>query len=284
MDIVVIKPSEFYRRKGGSSERELETKYNQLFQQYNCFSDNAVVIIQANPVPQRHGHGHGSRKAVSASSAGAQQHKREPKTVRRYIMGILNVINADNYSKLMLKAKMYITRENLKEIFQEILEKCASQIFYLHVYSMLIRDLMASLSDAERDIALETIDGFANRFANEYGYILSVPKTNDSYHDFCMVQKQKMTIAARNQMILEFMTKTDFVKAIEAREYVRKIEREFFEQIYKNVDTADVLLQCMLEAARRGFRGEFDLASLSKIETGQKIRFMIRDLIDMCIQ
>ena len=37
------------------------------------------------------------------------------------MLGILNVMNTENYKKMLLKIKIYITTDNIKEIFEEII-------------------------------------------------------------------------------------------------------------------------------------------------------------------
>ena len=265
-DIAIVKPSDFYKRKGVLIDTDIQERYKKLFQDYNCFSDNAIIVIQPNhkPLPPRK---HSSNK-------------KEPKSIKRFMMGLLNVINLNNYHKLLLKTKMYINHENTKEIFQEILEKCASQVFYMHIYVALMRDLMNSFNDSERETALQVIGLFAEEFMKE-GYVLKQPSgSHDSYHDFCMVQKQKMNILARNMMVLEFLTKTDYLKNVEVASYVTLIRDEFFKQVSINMEAADVLLQAMIEISRHGLpcaaKEEF-----ANLQVNSKLKFLIADFIEI---
>lgn len=269
-DIVIVKPNDFYKRKGVAIDKEIQERYKKLFQDYNCFSDNAIIVIQPNnkPLPPRK-HAHRSHD------------RKEPKTTKRFMMGLLNVINVDNYHKLLLKAKMHINSENTKEMFGEILEKCSSQVFYIHIYTALMRDLMNSASDAERETALQVIRDFADEFLNE-GYVLKPPAggAQDSYHNFCMAQKQKMNILSKNTMMLEFLTKTEYLQAITLQAYLELIKREFFRQINTNVEAADVLLQAMIEIARYGAACA-TAEDFFGLQVNSKLRFLISDLLEI---
>lgn len=265
-DIAIVKPNDFYKRKGVVIDKDIQERYKKLFQDYNCFSDNAIIVIQPNhkPLPPR--------KHAS--------HRKEPKTIKRFMMGLLNVINIDNYQKLLLKTKMYINHENTKEIFEEILEKCSSQVFYMHIYFSLMRDLMNSFNESEREIALQVILSFADEFMKD-GYVLKMPTgSHDSYHDFCMVQKQKMNILSRNMMMLEFMTKTDYLKSVDTASYADMIKQEFFKQLPINTEAADVLLQSMIEMARHGLVSACK-EEYASIQVNSKLKFLIADLIDI---
>lgn len=270
-DIVVVKPNDFYKRKGVTIDKDIQERYKKLFQDYNCFSDNAIIVIQPNhkPLPPR-----------KHAQPNRLHDRKEPKTTKRFMMGLLNVINVENYHKLLLKAKMYINRDNAKEIFGEILEKCSSQVFYIHIYIALMRDLMNSFNESERETAIDVVRQFATEYLQE-GYVLKqATKQGDSYHNFCMLQKQKMNILSKNTMMLEFMTKTDYLKNIDLASYLALIKSAFFVQIQTNTEAADVLLQAMIEIARYGVccaKSE-EFASL---QVNSKLKFLITDLVEI---
>ena len=264
MEIQTVKPVEFYKRKGIAIDNAVEEKYKSFFLLYNCFSDNAVVVIQPSTI---------FKPFIKRTLV-----KKENKTVKRHMLGILNVINTENYRKLLLKTKIFITSDNIKEIFTEILEKCTFQIFYLQIYTNLMKDLMNSFSDYEKNIALSVINDFAEKFLNNE-YILTMPQSADAYHDFCTVQKNKMIIMAKNAILIEYMKNTDFIKVIDMVSYSTKIYEAFIDNISTNVEIADLLLHLMIELAKAG--AVFDKHPIECLKTSKKIKFLIEDLLKL---
>jgi hypothetical protein len=196
--------------------------------------------------------------------------------VKRMILGILNVINDNNYKKMVVKTKIMITQENIKEIITEILDKCVYQIFYLSIYSSLIKDLMNSFSEAEKLISQTCINNFFSIFLNQ-GYILEHPKSADVYHDFCIVQKNKMKILSKNLMLLDFLQTTKYINVITLANYSTLIYDAFMIEIKTDIDKADVLLQILFEMSKRNII--FDVEGMKAIKTSPKLQFMLDDII-----
>lgn len=266
MEIQIVKPTEFHKRKSlVEIPGDIKEKYTKLFQQYNCFSDNAVIVIQPS---------------VTFKQVAKKSHpsilRKEPKTVKKHMLGILNVINDDNYRKMLLKTKIYINKDNIKEIFEEILDKCCYQIFYIHVYMSLIRDLMISFSEKEHTVAVSVVNEFILKFVSS-GYLLEINKTEDSYHDFCILQKKKMSITAKNLMLIHLLETTDFVKVTTFKSYSDMIYSAFLSNIHINPEIADVLLQMLIELAKKGIM--FNCSIMTQINSNQKLKFMIDDLM-----
>lgn len=260
-DIIIISQTDFYKKK--KLEESIYTeKYKELFKQYNCFSDNAVVIVQTQQVVV---------KTYRKSNI-----KKENKSIKRIMLGILNVINDDNYKKMLFRTKILITPENLKDIITEILDKCVFQIFYLSIYSAFIKDLVNSFTDNDKQNALSIINEFIHNFLND-GYILIIHKSENSYHDFCMMQKHKTEILSKNMMLLEFLTTTNYLTNLTIDSYSNKIFKAFLEYVNVNNEIADVLIQMMLEISKKGYT--FDKNILKNIKTIQKLQFVINDLI-----
>lgn len=260
-DIIIISHSDFYKKKK-SEESIYAEKYRDLFQKYNCFSDNAVVIVQT--------------QQVVVKTYRKTNIKKENKSIKRIMLGILNVINEDNYNKMLFRTKILITSDNLKDILVEILDKCVCQIFYLSIYSAFIKDLIACLSDIDKQNAINIINEFIDKFVNN-GYILTIYKSDNTYNDFCMMQKHKTEILSKNMMLLEFLTTTNYLVNVTIESYSDKIFKIFLEHVNVNNEIADVLVQIMLEISKKGY--VFDKNILKKIKTINKLQFVINDLI-----
>lgn len=260
-DVIYFKPADFFAHKHVQIEDAILKKYKAFFEQYNCFSEQAVVLIQNTPAPKH------AKKYPSTI-------KRENKTIKRTILGILNVINADNYKKMLVKTKILINTENITEIFTEILNKCVYQIFYFSVYFMFIQDLLNSLSDNERNTAKAIIRKFVEDFIDD-GYIIEQTKTEDAYHDFCMLQKNKLAILSKNQMTIQFVNHMDFLQDINLQEFSNKIFNILVDTISVNNEYADVLLNLMLELKKYY---TFDMSIFKNIKTTNKLQFLINDI------
>jgi len=280
-DIISVKTVEFYRRKGLVNDPLIETKYANLFQQYICFSDNAVVVIQPNIPLKIYKKSATFHNNNSRHNNNIQIIKKEPKTVKKYILGILNIINVDNYKKMVVRIKMYINNDNINEIFNEILEKCIVQIFYLKIYISLIIDIMNSLSDNEKVTAIDIINEFVNTFINEEKYILIAPKTDNSYHDFCIMQKNKMIILSNNAIIIALLKNTDYLSNINIKSYSELIFNKFISNIDLNVAVADILLQMIIELVRNGSSFDCNILKSISTSTNAKLTFLIKDIIEL---
>jgi hypothetical protein len=281
-DIIIVKTIEFYERKGLVNDPIIEAKYNKLFQQYVCFSDNAVVVIQPNIASKIY------KKSAIFHNSNRQHHhhnvthiKKEPKTVKKYILGILNIINITNYKKMVVKIKMYINHDNINEIFNEILEKCIIQIFYLSIYIDLIKDIMNSLSDNEKLTAIDIINKFVNAFIKDEKYILLEPKTDNSYHDFCIMQKNKMIILSNNSIIIALLKNTDYLADVNIKSYSDLIFNTFMNNIKLNVAVADILLQMIIELVKNGSHFDCNVLKTISTSTNAKITFLIKDIIEL---
>ena len=267
-DIIIVKPVEFVQRKDIAIDASIVEKYKSFFQQYNCFSDNAVVVVQPviSKVIKRH---------PIASS-------KKDKSVKKIMLGILNVINETNYKKMLLKAKIFVSSDNLKEVFQEILEKCSFQVFYLSIYSSFIKDLVQSLSDSERQVAMNVINQFLSEFIKE-GYMLQIPKTEDSYHDFCIMQKNKMLIVSKTMILIELSINTTYVTIVTLQAFTDKVFSDLLNEMNKPQNNSEIIstfLQILLELAKQNVHlDKSKLMDISTIQTNQKIKFMIIDLI-----
>ena len=291
-DIVIIKPVDFYSRKDivhdVLSTIKIQEKYAKLFQDYICFSDNAVVVIQPN-LPfkiikktynnSHHGHGHQSQHASHASH---HHSRKEPKTVKKVITGILNVMNSDNYKKMLLKIKIYINNSNIHEIFTEIIDKSISQIFYIKNYINLIKDLTHSLIEPDKNIGIEIINNFISTFINEKQYILDTSPISDTYNNFCNTQKMKTTILSKHAMIIELFQHTNLINAdtLTMQDYCYLIYNSFMEYININNDIADILLQMLIELSKHGQKFNCEYFKTITVNNS-KINFLIKDLIDI---
>jgi len=288
-DIIIIKPVEFYNRKDVVhdviSTIKIQEKYANLFRDYICFSDTAVVVIQPN-LPFKI-----IKKSYNGNHHSSHHHRKEPKTIKKFITGILNVMNSDNYKKMLLKIKIYINNNNIHEIFTEIIDKSISQIFYIKNYINLIKDLTQSLTEQDRSIGIEIINKFIFTFINEKQYILDVPDilptshTSDQYNNFCKTQKMKTIILSKHAMIIELLQQTTIINTdtLTMQDYCYLIYNSFMEYININNEIADILLQMLIELSKQGQRFNCEYFK-TIIVNNAKINFLIQDLIDIHAQ
>ena len=289
-DIIIIKPVDFYSRKDivhdVPSTIKIKEKYAKLFQDYICFSDTAVVVIQPNLpfkiIKKTYNNSHQGHHSQHASQHASQHHRKEPKTVKKVITGILNVMNSDNYKKMLLKIKIYINNSNIHEIFTEIIDKSISQIFYIKNYINLIKDLTQSLIEPDKTIGIEIINKFIFNFINEKQYILDISPISDTYNNFCKTQKMKTTILSKHTMIIELFQHTNLIShdTLTMQDYCYLIYNSFMEYININNDIADILLQMLIELSKQGQKFNCEYFKTITVNNS-KINFLIQDLIDI---
>ena len=148
-------------------------------------------------------------------------------------MGLLNVINTDNFGRVFMKIRLYLDRDNIQQVVLSILEKCCVATIYVNVYIKLLEDLSV-LFDI-RDIIVRFVQNAHTAIA------FKEKEGEDQYDQFCRMQKQKLYVLGQNVTIIK-LTKAsligmDMLKWY-ASHFLREIvqeQREYYLDIYLNV-------------------------------------------------
>lgn len=266
MDIKTILPAEFYKHQVISGENK--KRYDDLISAYSCFTSTSTfhVVKKYN-------------KNVIYNI------KRVHKDIKRSLMGLLNIINTENYKNIFEKIRFLINQENLNTIIAEILHKSCLQVFYLHVFTRLIKDIINISGNNERKIVYDTICLYVSDFLQKKEYVFTRDSSTDiePYALFCMTQKHKMLIQNKNILIIE-MFKNSLIIDITFDQYIRFLCGEL-DMSYENELHMDILVQILLDVGREnaltGYVILFDKDKLLSIQCNKKLTFMRENLLRM---
>lgn len=298
-DIIIINPAQFFeKRLELDKDTVIFKKYDDIFKKYPCFS-NTQINLFVPPKNDYSSRGHELRESFKGNSRynnynNKKSHfndekppyaDRKPKDLNKIILGILNVLNNDNYHKMFTKIRLMKNEHNICKIIVEILDKCSIQVFYLNIYMKLIEDIVNVCNDTESKIAVESINKFVNNYIdntewmNEYVII----EKEDDYNSFCNIQKLKSLLIAKNMMINRLMTIFNLEKTVEEYGYIIINDlKKTLEQ--KNENVCILLIQMliyMLKTVKPLIKKIFDIDHkyiYSRV-TGSKTRFVIDEFL-----
>lgn len=268
---------------------ELLEKYNKLFG-YDCFSNKIIYKDK----PYRCLNDKNDKNDKKNFRHRERDNRRKP--IERVILGILNIINNDNYDKILNKLRLVATEENITSIINEILNKCCSQFFFMKVFLKLIIDLVNVTGYHE--IMMVNINNFIDSFVlnNEYLYIKNEVEVEDKnknkktdYDNFCNDQKHKSYTLAKNLLIFELL-KTGICTGIDIDRYILY----FFDNL-KNTSTDDhyhndLLLNILLDILKQNnVEIQQDIyielhdyfKEYKNIVNSKKIEFLIIEILDL---
>jgi hypothetical protein len=286
-DIIIINPSHFFeKRLELDKETSIYKKYDDLFKKYQCFSNTQINLF----VPPKNdysfkGNNRYNNKKNHFNDERPTYADRKPKDLNKIILGILNVLNNDNYHKMFTKIRLMKNEHNISKIILEILDKCSIQVFYLNIYMRLIEDIVNICSDIESKIAIEAINKFVNYYIdnsewmNEY---IAIDK-DDEYNSFCNSQKLKSLLIAKNMMINRLMTIFNLEKSVEEYGYIIITDLKKTLEL-KNENVCILLIQMliyMLKTVKPLVKKIFDIDHkyiYSRV-VGSKTKFVIDEFL-----
>jgi len=289
-DIIIIKPAQFFeKRLELDKETNIFKKYDDLFKKYQCFSNTQINLF----VPPKNDYSfkgnsrynNYNKKIHFNDERPSYADNRKPKDLNKIILGVLNVLNNDNYHKMFTKIRLMKNEHNICKIIVEILDKCSIQVFYLNIYMRLIEDIVNVCNDIESKIAIESINKFVNSYIdntewmNEYVVI----EKDDDYNSFCNSQKLKSLLIAKNMMVNRLMTIFNLEKSVEEYGYIIVNDlKKTLEQ--KNENVCIILIQMliyMLKTVKPLVKKVFDIDH-NYIYTriiGSKTKFVIDEFL-----
>jgi hypothetical protein len=284
IDIIIKTYDDFISVKSNPNilNNELLEKYNKLFG-YDCFSNKIIYKDK----PYRCLNDKNDKKNFRNRE---RDNRRKP--IERVILGILNIINNDNYDKILNKLRLVATEENITNIINEILNKCCSQFFFMKVFLKLIIDLVNVTGYHE--IMMLSINNFIDSFVinNEYLYIKNNVEDKNKktdYDNFCNDQKHKSYTLAKNLLIFELL-KTGICRGIDIDRYILyffdNLKNTIAEDNYHN----DLLLNILLDILKQNnveiqqdiYIELYDyFLEYKNIVSSKKIEFLIVEILDL---
>jgi hypothetical protein len=240
LNIIDIGVDQFLSRKGKAlTDDILDNKYKELFGSYACFHTTTLPLPSNTPhvssTSSHNNHHHHKRYPPSNNRRFPQVSKppiSKPKTIPRMITSILNVINKDNYHKVLTKLRLLKNESNIELIAEEILQKSAMQVFYQKLYCELLKDILSMCCPIERSLMLHKIEHFVMSFIEKKDW-LTHHAQDDDYEEFCVAQKQKTRVLASNDLVMRLVTIGNLSPSI-LSSYIETLYNDFKEMLMLN--------------------------------------------------
>jgi len=187
------------------------------------------------------------------------------------MVGLLNVINTDNYSKVFVKLRFLIDSSNLPKIIATILEKCCIATIFVNVYIKLIEDIGT----------LYNIKPITELWANQATSKIIPPSVSsgDVYDDFCLMQKHKMYVTGLNTTLIK-LAKASLISMDSIQAYTHHVCLVLCEGV-KDEHTLDRLINILVEI-RKAFKGIVPPSKIEAIcqlhqDVPHRIRFLLQE-------
>jgi hypothetical protein len=213
--------------------------------------------------------------------------------MKRKLKGLLNIINKNNYKKVISKIKALITIDNAKDVYEILLATTCTQVFYIAIFINIIMDLTEYMIETKQicDIVLNE---FIENFIYNREYISSNVENHDDYDMFCAQQKQKCLITAKNLVIIELLNR-QFSKVWSVQTYadhlIKTLDELYqvsFTTVSKHLEmNTDMILTMIkdLKSVQKNKHVKIDTKTVGSILNkqlhNQRIQFMAQDIFDM---
>lgn len=244
--LAILNPSDFLARKHSFIPNQLITdKYDLLSKTYGCFNEveNGPPIYTSynNHSNALHSHKRNYKKkhAPSYSTPPPFLIPNKDKDPLRIILGLLNVINTDNYSKIFQKLRLLIDIKTIDKLVSNILDKCCIATIYVNVYIKLLEDI-STLYNIKR-----LISNWAQTRKDHI--ILVVESTDDEYDAFCKMQKHKLYVSGQTTTMIK-LVKAGLIDQCILEDYYKSICEYLKTDI--NEDILDIILNIIIDISK----------------------------------
>ena len=225
-DIIVINRNVFYEKKNGtcSMMEHIQKKYEEMLKSFTCFTTNSFTTPLNARAHHTEGYKGGRHGQLSCRNGKDDSYfHTKKKDLNKIMMGILNVLNHDNYNKMLNRIRLLKTDTNITAIINDILQKCSLQAFYLNIYIKLLHDILSHCTECERNNAIETINTYVKTYIDSREWMqLAVGDSCTEYDAFCDSQKQKSIVIAKNMILCELFKRFDL--HMKQDEYIESLE------------------------------------------------------------
>jgi hypothetical protein len=216
--------------------------------------------------------------------------------VKKKLKGLLNIINKNNYKKLVSKVKSTLTPDNAEIVYDIILVNTCNQVFYINVFITLIMELVAFMPTTQ-EICGTVVNTFIENFIYKKEYIMVNEGVSDGinndYDIFCAQQKHKSMITSKNLVIVEFLKKS-FSKKWTVQSYANGLLETLndihIDENYNNLTelyletNTDIILTLLKDLKNVDKKIKLDTSIIAKLfqrNYNQRITFMAQDIISM---
>lgn len=257
----------------------VKAKYDELFSNYDCFSKSNQAYHPpklSNTHPERHHRHHDEKK---------QRPEKPPKDFKKYLTSYLNKLNQTNYEKILSKARIMITQDNMNESIHIVLNNCGVQQLYMTQLVRMIQDL-CRLTGCSRQIK-EALRSYYQSFieSGAYRYTLREETQHDEYLMFCDMQKHKAKVINLTSTWMHIWKTYPDLLADQSKEYVQLFARELTQPLddYHLDLYLNVLYECGKEHKQYVNECNIGWDDLLSSVTQSKIKFLIEKVQD-CLQ
>lgn len=281
VDIITYNPDVFYKVCTTCNiPSDIVQKYAQLFASYECFSKLPTAAPNAfnkSKVSKSFPHDNDRRRKESSL-------RLHEKPLHKALIGLLNILNNTNYTKVLTKIKILSSTDNITTICDSIIKKGVMEPMYCSLFVRLLDDVAKSLS-YQKEVQT-VVNNFMDDFVSNKLVYLKSPTHTDDYSEFCAEQKHKTCIISANAFILQLFIKTSYV-SLPIASYIGKIcgLLKFYITNWDDFHV-DMLLHVLIDIGK-SFKSEMiqhvdDLQSLSKVDhikNNVKIGFLTETLL-----
>lgn len=216
-DIIVISPTAFdVVKKSISIDTSIKTKYDQIFEKYECFFKTNIGPKNVDVKHNKYNHQARKDSYHTVEAAASKPRPKKQRTLNQEILGLLNILNKSNYPKVLSKFRLLSTKENISFLIEEILNKCCLQIVYVNFYTQLLVDLI-DMSGYSSQI-IKAVEVFYKSLLESDYVMFCCESSKEDYDAFCLEQKHKQLVKARNNLILTLHKKN--ILMIDINEYI----------------------------------------------------------------
>ena len=201
------------------------------------------------------------------------------KTFENKILGILNIVNEANYSKMLNKIRLIKSDENITDIIFEILKISTIQIFYLQIYIKLLRDIFEYSTKTEQDKITLFLNTYFNDFIENRQW-KEVRNTETDYNSFCNYKKKQDVMISNNIIINELQKNFNGKFEIDYNNYIQILEKDLVSNINdKKEDVGLIVLEMLFYNIKlHNMYVNINCSDLINKIDNKKFYFLLQDL------
>jgi len=275
--VTIVPISDFLkRREVAVLDPSVGEKYQIIFKKYPCFTEATTSISSCSSSKPAYIANLHHRKKLTSGPHKYHGHtgnynKKPIKDPSRAIIGYLNVINIDNYSRVYTKIRLLLDNDNVALIVRDILHKCWTATVFVNVYIKLLADIntIYDIKNTIHQVVTQNIDRFEFK-----------SNISDSYELFCEKQKHKSFMLGLNMTLIK-LCKADLISPSVLKDYASSFENRV---ISENEEYhLDIMIHILIELCKsmQGLiRDPKYLASQINCNI-PRIKFLIQELFEI---
>lgn len=291
-DIITINRNVFLEKKHNEINHITKIKYDDIYKTYQCFT--VTTLIPPPSLVKYHEDNNRifkNRKRIERKDESYFTNRK--KDIHRTILGIYNVLNHDNYNKMLSKMRLIKNETNISLIVNDLLDKCTIQIFYLNIYIKFLHDIEELCTPQERLIVINCFNTFINDYVSKHEWINEkIIESYSDYNAFCDSQKRKNIIIAKNIILCNLLNLYDDL-SISIDDYIIHLVNDLKTLCFADnkVDNDDcniiLIVQMILDIIKsyKNYNNQVDfqmlkenLDEIKNTISNKKLQFLIEDL------